>query len=486
MSSAPDLRDSRRFMLTLVLILLGTQAAGYLAVQSVYFAVAVALAVVYVVRRPAEAPWVGFFLLAVTSQLYPTQIDELSNSVHGTYHPYIFVISVIAASLFVGLWFRPGRAYDWRLSQYRGVRRSTAALVAVLFLALAHGYFTSVTTPGLVDVLRECSGWMTFLLFIFLGYRLPASSEETEKAYARLRLSALAYAAFFVVRFINLSSSLGAENAASGYGYSQRDMAYYAGLAFVLAIAQALASEVKWAWSKSLPAGLLLLSAVLFSGSRAVAVCTLVVPLLFLLVWHRKSRLLLGLLGMVAMLIVLFGTSLVFRSRRDFQGGIPGYVSKRFLSLSAQDGSLMDRTSQVMAVAEAVRENPLLGRGPLAPYLFFDTQWGWRETTFLDNGIGYLLMKSGLLGTGIFIWFAVVWLQMAGGLRRAFPGLVVVPLASFVFYLAYLPFGTAFFQFQHSWFIGLLAGQTILLASRSPMVRAAQVPYAPGQPGALA
>ena len=486
MSSAPDLRDSRRFVLKLVLVLLGTQAAGYLGVQSLYFAVAVALAVVYVVRRPAEAPWVGFFLLAVTSQLYPTQVDELDNSVHGTYHPYIFVVSVVAVSIFVGLWLRPGRAYDWRLSQVRGVRRSTAALVAAMFLALAHGYFTSVRTPGLVDVLRECNGWMTLLLFLFLGSRLPASSEETQKVYARLRLSALAYAAFFVVRFIHVSSSLGAENAAFEYGYSQRDMAYYAGLVFVLPIAQALASEVKWAWSKGLPAGLLLLSAVLLSGSRSVAVCMLVVPLLFLFVWHRRSRLRLGLLGMVAMLVVLLGTSLVFRFQPNSQVSLPGYLSKRFLSLSAQDGSLMDRTSEMMAVAEAVRENPLLGRGPLAPYSFFDTQWGWKETTYLDTGVGYLLMKSGLLGTGIFIWFAVAWLKMAWGLRGAFPGLVVVPLAGFVFYLAYLPFGPTFFQFQHSWFIGLLAGQTILLASRSPMVRTAQVPYALGQPEALA
>jgi hypothetical protein len=95
-------------------------------------------------------------------------------------------------------------------------------------------------------------------------------------------------------------------------------------------------------------------------------------------------------------------------------------------------------------------------------------------------------MKSGLLGAGIFTWFAVGWLQMARGLLRTFPALIIAPLASFVFYLAFLPFGPSFFEFQFSWFIGLVAGQTILLASRLPTVRAAQVPGAPSRPGALA
>jgi hypothetical protein len=95
-------------------------------------------------------------------------------------------------------------------------------------------------------------------------------------------------------------------------------------------------------------------------------------------------------------------------------------------------------------------------------------------------------MKTGLLGTGIFIWFAVGWLQMARGLRRAFPALMMASVASFVFYLVFLLFGPSFFEFQHAWFIGLVVGQTFQLASMSKMVRSAQVPGAPGQPGALA
>jgi hypothetical protein len=260
-------------------------------------------------------------------------------------------------------------------------------------------------------------------------------------------------------------------------------MVFFSGLVFVLLIAQALTSEDKSAGRRGWPAGLLLVSAVLLSGSRSVFACMVIVTLLFVLVWHRKSRLrlgFLGLLGMAAILGVLFVAALEPGSQQESQGGVLDHVSSRFLSVSANDASLLAHASQMRVVAEAVRENPWLGRGPLASFWYFDPYWGWKETTFLDSGWGYLLMKTGLLGTGIFIWFAVGWLQMARGLRRAFPALIVAPLASFVFYLVFLLFGPSFFEFHHSWFIGLAVGQTTQLAWKFPMVRAAQVPGAPG------
>ena len=486
MSYALDLKESRRFVLRLALVLLGSQAASYLGVELLYYSVVIVLGGFYVARYPMEALWVGFFLLAVTSQIYAIQLDELGTSLSGAYRPYIFVVIVVALAMLAGQHFKPGRTYKWSLSLSRNVRVRIAAFVGVMFMALANGYFTSLKTFGLLDVLRECSGWITFLVFLFLGYRISPSPAQVQKALVKLRLSVLVYSIFFLIRFIYLSASLGADQTAAGYGYSQRDITFFCGLVLVLLVGQSLTSEVKTEWRTVWPTGLILLSAVLLSGSRSVFISALIVTLLFVLVYHSKLRLRLWLLGLAALFVLTIGPSLSLPSQGDPAAGLLGYVSNRFLAASPEDSSLLARASEMVAVAEALRENPLLGRGPLASYSFFDPIVGWKDTTFVDSGFGYLLMKSGLLGTAVFIWFAVGWLRMERGLRKALPVLGVVPLASFVFYLVFLPFGPSFFVFEHSWFIGLLVGQTIFLGSRFPMASAARIPGALGQSGALA
>jgi hypothetical protein len=485
-SYAPDLNENRRFVWWLALILLGSQAASYLGVESLYYSLAIALGGLYVVRRPMEALWVGFVLLAVTSQMYAIQLDELGTSVSGAFRPYILVLTVIAFAMLLGQDFKPGKTCKRNLSLSRNVQVRIAIFVGVMLMALVKGYFASMKTFGLLDVLRECSGWITFLVFLFLGYRLSPSSAQVQRAFVRLRLSVLVYSTFFLIKFLYLSESLGADQTASGYGYSQRDMAFFCGLVLVLLLGQSLASEAKTEWRTVWPAGLILLCAVLLSGSRSVFISALIVTLLFVLVYHSKLRLRLWLLGLAALFVLTIGPSLSLPSQGDPAAGLLGYVSNRFLAASPEDSSLLARASEMVAVAEALRENPLLGRGPLASYSFFDPIVGWKDTTFVDSGFGYLLMKSGLLGTAVFIWFAVGWLRMERGLRKALPVLGVVPLASFVFYLVFLPFGPSFFVFEHSWFIGLLVGQTIFLGSRFPMASAARIPGALGQSGALA
>jgi hypothetical protein len=197
---------------------------------------------------------------------------------------------------------------------------------------------------------------------------------------------------------------------------------------------------------------------------------------------HPKIRLRVGLLGMVVILALVFGPSLISAS----QGSLLDYVTNRFLTISTGDTSLLAHASQWVAVADAVRGSPLLGKGPFASYEFLDPLFGWKETTYLDSGLGYLLMKAGLLGTCVFVWFALGWLRVVQGLRRAFPVLGVPFLAVFLFYSVFLIFGPSFFEFQHAWFIGLVVGYTLTLASRFPFLKTAQIPASLDQHGALA
>lgn len=457
------------FAALLIAVLLGSQAALYLTVDTLFYAVALTVAGLYIARRSSEALWVGFFLLAVTAQLSPVQLDELGTSVQGAYRRYILVVVVVGVSMFVGEWLRPTPAYVRPSSQVSSVWRRIGAFVAVLFLALAYGYFSSFRELGLLDVLRECSGLMTFLVFLFLGYRLSPSAAEAEIASARFRTAVLVYSAFFVIKFIYLSSFSGASEVPVTFGYSQRDAVFFSGLCLILLVAQALTSEAKSFWKRPWFASLVLLLAVLLSGSRSLLACVLLVilSLLFVRVARSNARLRLGLLGIVALVVIVFGRSLFLSSEE----GLLGYVSNRFLIVSAEDTSLQSHVSEMLAVAEAIRENPLLGKGPLASYSFFDPLFGWKETTFLDSGLGYLLMKTGLLGTAIFVWFAVGWLKMARALRRTVPALAM----TFVFYLVFLPFGPSFFEFQYSWLIGVVVGYTIMLASSCQIVTSAPI-----------
>ncbi len=482
MSAATDTRANRHFLSFLIAGLLGGQAALYLQVGLLYYAVVLIVAAVHLTRRPTEALWVGFFVFGITGQIYPVQLDELGTSLQGAYRPYILVIMVVAGSMFIGQFVRSSPTCDLRSVRFTSVWRRIGVFAALLFLTLAQSYFGSMRALGLMEILVDCSGWITFLVFLLLGNRLSASATEMLTASARFRLAVLVYSAFFVIKFTFLSLSLGAYETSATFGYSQRDVVFFSGLAFVLLTAQALTSEVKPQWGRTCLAGLVLMLAALLSGSRSVTACMLSVALLFVLVWHSKTRLRLGLLGMVVALVVLFGPPSFFPS----QEGLLGYISNRFLNVSTEDTSLLAHASEMVAVADAIRENPLLGKGPLASYSFFDPLFGWKDTTFVDSGLGYLLMKTGLLGTGIFLWFAVGWLRMAQGLRRAFPTLMVVSLVSFVFYLVFLIVGPSFFEFQHAWLIGIVVGQTNMLASKFPTIRAAQIPGALNQSGALA
>lgn len=471
MNFARDLQDNMSFALKLATILVCCVVASYLGIESFYYVAALAIGGRVIVRQPVESVWVGFLLLAVTSQLYPIRLDEVGASLSGAYQPYILVVIVVALSIFWGQHPRPVRGYDRGRSLIRNVGISTACFVGVMFLSLAYGYFRSRSGSSMLDVLRACSGWMTFLIFLFLGSRISLCSTHSRRALARLRLSALVYSGFFIIKFMYLSLSLGAEQTAAGYGYSQRDMAFFCGVVLVVLIAQALTSEGASDWRVIWPAGLCLVLAVILTGSRSVLLSILVVTLSFVLVWRSKVSLRFALVGLATVVVILIGASRDFSS----QEGLSGYVSGRFLGVSAEDSSLMSRASEMVAVGEAVRENPLLGRGPLASYSFFDPIFGWKDTTFVDSGIGYLLMKSGLLGTILFIWFTMEWLKMTRHVRSSLPEPTLAPLTIFVFYLVFLPFGPSFFAFQYSWLIGLLSGQLILLGSAFRMVKSVRI-----------
>jgi O-antigen ligase/polysaccharide polymerase Wzy-like membrane protein len=451
-------------ILLLVAALLGSQAALSVGAESVFYVIAVATGCFYVACHPVEAIWVGFFLLGLTAQVYPVQLDELGTSVRGDYRPYIAVLILLGVAILIGLWARTRPSYANCTRGHVGMRGPIIALVSVLFLTLAYSYFWEMRTSTLADVIRECSGWMIFFFFLMAGYRILPSLSENQRAFARLRLAVFVFSPFFIAKYIYLWVSVGSEPA-TAFAYSQRDAVFFSGIVLTLLLVERLAAQVKEA-NRNIWLGVaVLLLAVFFCGSRAVLGSVLLVTLCFVLVWHARTRLRWGLLAAGAAIVILIGLSLDPSSLFDSQESLLGSVTRRFVFSPTEDTSFLARASQMVAIADAIQRNPVLGNGMLATYSFFDPLFGWKDTTFVDTGLGYLLMKTGLLGTGVFIWFAAAWLAMVRRLRKRAHWGTLAPLVCFAFYLAFTLFEPSFFVFQFSWFIGIVAGGAIYRSS---------------------
>jgi hypothetical protein len=451
----------RKHFVAMLLTLVAAQTALYIGIGQIFFVVALTLGGLYLLSRTYEALWVCFILLAVTSQVYQVRLDEKGVSVEGSLRPYILVVTVVGISILLGPLFVARKTHGRQLAQHRRFWNGTLAFVTVMFIALVYGFFRASAVPGIVDMVRQCSGWMTLVVFIILGYWIAPTPKEIRGTISKLTPSVLAYSTFFLGKFAYLTLSDSADQSAVQFGYSQRDMTFYAGVIMAVIAMNAIRPATRINWKKGSVFGLVLLSAILASGSRSIFLSVLIVALLTLVVTHPKLRPRLALLGIVLTVLVLLGPSLDFLNQQASGSSISSYISSRFLSASSQDSSLLARASEMIAVGQAIRDNPLLGWGPLATYSFFDPYYGWIDTTFVDNGLGYILMKSGFLGLIAFIWFAVGWCRSL----RDHEWLYV---AIFAYYLAFLPFGPSFFIFQYSWFIGLLLGYTIRLDSESP------------------
>jgi hypothetical protein len=453
--------------LLLSLGMLGSQLALSVAAGPAFYIVLLAAGGLYVAWHPEATMWVGFYLLAITSQVFPIEMDEVNAAVQGAFRPYILVVIVMILAAAAGLWADPERIRPEQTLSMTGLRVPFAAFVAALFISLGHGYLSAFSAPSFFDMLRECSGWVTLLIFFWLGCRSSSSTVKMLQGFSRLRLAVLIYSVFFVVKYLYMSLPSGPDADAVQFAYSQRDAVFFSGLVLAVLVAQIMLRQIesgdRWVWIEA-P---VLLTAVALCGARATAASVVIVALCFAPAWIMSGRRRRGLRLAAIGFVVLLGTSALISSLGDPTGSVWSYVTNRFLTSPEEDTSMMARASEMEAVMETVHQSPVFGKGMLATYQFLDPLLGWRETTFLDTGLGYLLMKTGLLGTGIFLWFAVAWIKMIRRAQKLQPMVALTPFVTFIFFLAYLPFGPSFFEFQHSWFVGLIAGYAVFMASKA-------------------
>ena len=427
---------------------------SYFGLGSILYWTVMVAGALYVWRRPGEGIWVIFFLLAVTSLVYPVSLDETGVPDVGAFRPYNLVIAGMVAALLLGMRKRhrsAGEAVQSRQGPFKWI----VGLACVFLVATIFGDLSPMRA-GALYVLQQSSAWVSFFLFLWLGYRVFLSPTEIRESFSKLHLSAFVYSGIFLAKFAYVVQDSGLP-AAVDFAYAQRVVLFFVGIVLVVLIARKLAPEAGKGAKISWLSIAVLIPAIVLSGSRGVIGSVALTILVLLGSWRLRSLLRLTPLLLVLLLIFV----VILRTRSQV---VEEYIVAKFFVAPEQDASFMGRVSEMEAAVGAVQRNPLLGNGMLASYMFFDPYFGWRETAFVDNGFGYLLMKTGLLGTSIFTLLIFACFKMLRHLRRSIPEHALIPLVVFLFYLAYLPFGASFFDLRYSWLVGMISGYSLYLA----------------------
>jgi hypothetical protein len=447
-------RSSRTFVALLIAIFLGTQLFSYLEIGFILYFMTVLAATFHVFRHPGEGIWVTFFALSITSLLYPISMSELGEPGAGEFRPYNFAIASIVGAMVFHLWLRRRPLPLNPLRRQSGTLKLVFALAGVFCLATIYGDLSPMRAEALY-VLQQSSAWISFFLFLWIGYKLALSPAEIEQSLERFHAAVLIYSLVFLGKFAYLNYHDGL-TAATEFAWAQRLALFFAGCSLVLIFARRVAPEggspTKGDWFSAL----IVVPAIVLSGSRGLTGAAFLTIFVLVASWRTRTLLRLSPLLLVALLAV----AVVLRSHSQL---VEEYVVSKFLITPDQDPSFGGRVAEMEAVIEAVQRNPVLGSGTLSSYMFFDPLFGWRESAFVDNGVGYLLLKTGLLGTGVFVLLVLSYLKVLRQLRQSVAAAALIPMVVFVFYLVFLAFGSAFFDPRYSWLVGILCGYSLYL-----------------------
>ena len=457
MHSVPDAFDKETSswgpLFLVAALFIGTQVFSYWGLESVFYSVIVLGGVFYVFRHAGEGIWVTFLLLALTCLLYPITVSVLGEPGAGDFRPYSFAIVSMAGAMVFSMWTRR-RVQPFELKRKPALVKWAVALVGVFCLATIYGDLSPLSA-GAVYVLQQSSNWVSFFLFLWIGYKLELSSAEVQSAVHRFRWTAIIYSILFLAKFIYLDYYADL-TAATEFANAQRIALVFVGSSLAVIFASRLAPEGGSPTKADWLYAVILVPAVVLSGSRAVVGAAMLTLVVFASTWRRRSLLRLTLLVLAAGLVA----GLILRSRI---GVLQEYVVTRFLITPDLDPSFAGRVAEMQAVFEALQRNPILGNGTLASYSFFDPLFGWRESSFVDNGVGYLLLKTGLLGTTIFVVLVLSYVKLLRRLRKFLARDALIPLVVFVFYVSFMPFGPSFFEPRYSWLVGILCGYGLYL-----------------------
>jgi O-antigen ligase len=440
--------------LTLIILALGF-AFG---LGAAYLAISVCVAV-YIYVNPIEALWGAFAVLALGELLLPLGPD----TDFGADSPVSFwywgvALGLVTTAAFLALRRKHYPPADWKALP-RPLFWSSAFLLLCVLLSIIYG---SVAGDGLSASLRQGTGTMLFLAFIYFTLRIAPTSVEFQRFASRTQLIMLAYSFIYALHY--LPRNLGTLT----FVRERSPLLFFAGLFGAVALVTAYVRP-KWRnrW-EVLFSCVIFASAILVSGFRSPLLAMLISSFVLILakVLRRPLRLLLA----TALVFLVIAANPVRQIENIFRSiGLHPELAQRFTVNPLTDSSVLDRMSELYSIWQEVQVHPVLGKGMGSSFEWFEPEQGITVTTsFVDSGIGFLLLKMGLMGFIVFTWWAAVSLAFATRLWRAKPTPEsLLCLCALAYYLLFLFLGPSFFQFVFSPWAGVVIGYVYVSSSRS-------------------
>jgi O-antigen ligase/polysaccharide polymerase Wzy-like membrane protein len=415
-------------------------------------------------RRPIEGLWLLFFAFAVAVMSVPLDYNpEFGSESPRAYFYWGFAIVCVACAMSIGSLLKPRRFQDEKRSGVWGA--PFLLFLGVVLLAAVYGYLRG---NGLGTIVRQGSGLIFLFLFILFGYSVRPSFRELSTSLRNIETVLVAYAGAYLVQEVYVNLALRFALPDGDFFRERSPILFFCGLFAALELGRWIFRGKRWMRPQKWLSLSLLLASTVLSGSRSIVASMLLTTLFFVVLRYARHPLRIALL---VVCLVVAGTSLDYQgllSQAEIQSPFVQHIVDRYMVSPDRDLSFLERSSQMNAIWEGLKSRPLFGDGVGASLVWFDPyNRGYVETAFVDSGVGYLLLKMGLVGVCTFLLFLISllrqsWLYWKSTHHEIF----LVLLGMLTYYSAYLPFGPSFFQFLTSFWVGILIGYLHLLHRR--------------------
>ncbi|MGA8153342.1 MAG: O-antigen ligase family protein [Terriglobales bacterium] len=447
-----------------LLLVLGT--VGSICLGRFYGLIALSLVwTPYVFFNPREGLWISPSFILLASLVSPPE-----GFVTGVgYSPELAYWAIGIGVLFTAMlipylqaWVRAQdeshlRAWNLRkLMPPRGFRAFAGISVVAAAVGVAHGY-------SLQNVAKQFFGCALLCGYFLFVLRFAPRQEDMEQIINRIVYVAVMCSVIYTAMYFSLFSE-------QNFSKHLTSIVVYDGGLFVLLVPRILRDRARIRIDRTLIVALFLFAIPVLAQLKRVVGACLICGLLALglrsisrrrrYLYAAASFLLLA-LALTTGLLNPIGTW--FSKYADSDYLIPEDVQSNF--------SVVTRVAEFSQVMESLHGTPILGEGLGSTITWYDpfarVYWD-QETT--DNGLLYLLVKMGIVGTIAFLWF--IYPLGATALRNRLTGIHLALFLLFIFHLLQMLADVTFFYFLTAGWVGTTCGFLYILNKNSEIAAA--------------
>jgi hypothetical protein len=451
-----------------VLLFLGTAASiclfdrftAVIAVSLVWFP--------YVLFHPREGLWISPSFIMLAGLVCPPEGFVLGAG----YSPELGYWAVGVAVLFVPMLVRylqpPKRPqFQSPSGEKLSPPRSFYAFVIISIIAtvvgLAHGY-------PLLNVAKQLFGCVLLCAYFLFVLRFAPTQEDMEHIIRRLCYVAVVCSVVYLAMALSLV-------AVENFSTHLTPIAFYDGALVVLLIPLILRGKGNFRVNRMLILALFLFLVPLLTQMKRIVVACF---LCGLLAWGLRSasrrKRYSYLLASFVILVILVSTSVL----NPIGTWLSKYESlKNFFPEDVQSHySVFLRLEEFRQVVGTFGDSPILGGGLGSTLNWYDpiTKNDWEMETVADGPL-YLLVKMGIAGTIIFMWFISTLGRAA--LRKRITGLHLALFLLFIFHLLQMIADVTFFYFITAGWVGATCAFLYIFNKNSEMAPAESVSRVP-------